>query len=164
MILQVQPDSPVPIYEQIANQIVFGVAAGDPPSGELVPSVRELAQRLLVNPNTVARAYQDLERLGILETKRGRGMEGTARAPDLCDARRRAIIRSRLRETLRQAASGGLTAEDIHELVEDVAGTGGNHYERGHFHTRTHEALREQDGRRSPGPRSSPRVDLRISG
>ena len=119
MAFQVQPDSPVPIYEQIATQIVFGVAAGDPPPGELIPSVRDLAQRLLVNPNTVARAYQDLERLGILETKRGRGMEVTAKAPDLCDVRRREIIRARLRETLRQAASGGLTAEDIHELVEE---------------------------------------------
>lgn len=119
MLVQVQPDSPVPIYEQIAIQVVFGVAAGDPPPGELVPSVRDLAQRLLVNPNTVARAYQDLERLGILESKRGRGMEVTAKAPELCDVRRREIIRSRLRETVRQAASGGLTAEDVHELVED---------------------------------------------
>ena len=75
MLLSVRPDSPVPIYEQIAAQVVFGVAAGDPPPGDLVPSVRDLAQRLLVNPNTVARAYQDLERLGVLESKRGRGME-----------------------------------------------------------------------------------------
>ena len=82
---------------------MFGVAAGDPPPGELVPSVRDLAQRLLVNPNTVARAYQDLERLGILETKRGRGMEVTAGGPALCDARRREIVRGRLRDVLREA-------------------------------------------------------------
>ena len=119
MLLAVRPDSPVPIYEQIAAQVVFGVAAGDPPPGGLVPSVRDLAQRLLVNPNTVARAYQDLERLGVLESKRGRGMEVTAAAPALCDARRLEIIRDRLRDVLREAAASGLTAADVRTMVED---------------------------------------------
>lgn len=119
MLLSVRPDSPVPIYEQIAAQVVFGVAAGDPPPGDLVPSVRDLAQRLLVNPNTVARAYQDLERLGVLESKRGRGMEVTARAPALCDARRREIIRERVREAVREAAGSGLTADELMGLVEE---------------------------------------------
>lgn len=118
MLLSVRPDSTIPIYEQIAAQVVFGVAAGDPPPGGLVPSVRDLAQRLLVNPNTVARAYQDLERLGVLESKRGRGMEVTARAPVLCDARRREIVRERLRDALREAADSGLTADDVQALVE----------------------------------------------
>jgi len=95
------------------------VAAGDPPPGELVPSVRDLAQRLVVNPNTVARAYQDLERLGILETKRGRGMEVTEDAPALCDARRREIVRARVRDALREAVAGGLTADDVLNLVEE---------------------------------------------
>jgi len=119
MVFAVRPDSTVPIYEQIAAQVVFGVAAGDPPPGELVPSVRDLAQRLVVNPNTVARAYQDLERLGILETKRGRGMEVTEDAPALCEARRREIVRARVRDVLREAAAGGLTAEDVLNLVEE---------------------------------------------
>jgi DNA-binding transcriptional regulator YhcF (GntR family) len=119
MVFAVRPDSTVPIYEQIAAQVVFGVAAGDPPPGELVPSVRDLAQRLVVNPNTVARAYQDLERLGILETKRGRGMEVTEDAPVLCEARRREIVRARVRDVLREAAAGGLTADDVLNLVEE---------------------------------------------
>ena len=119
MVFQVRPDSPVPMYEQIAAHIVFGVATGDPPPGDLVPSVRDLAQRLLVNPNTVARAYQDLERLGVLETKRGLGMQVTARAPALCAARRREIVRDRLRDAVREAAAGGLAAEDVHDLVDE---------------------------------------------
>jgi DNA-binding transcriptional regulator YhcF (GntR family) len=119
MAFAVRPDSTVPIYEQIAAQVVFGVAAGDPPPGELVPSVRDLAQRLVVNPNTVARAYQDLERLGILETKRGRGMEVTEDAPALCDARRREIVRARVRDALREAVAGGLTGDDVLSLVEE---------------------------------------------
>ena len=132
MLLSVRPDSPVPIYEQIATQVVFGVAAGDPPPGGLVPSVRDLAQRLLVNPNTVARAYQDLERLGVLESKRGRGMEVTARAPTLCDVRRREIIRDRIREAVREAAGAGLTADEVAELVaEEWANLGGRARRRG---------------------------------
>ena len=119
MAFAVRPDSTVPIYEQIAAQVVFGVAAGDPPPGELVPSVRDLAQRLVVNPNTVARAYQDLERLGVLESKRGRGMEVTARAPALCDARRREIIRERVRDAVREAEGSGLTADEVVRLVEE---------------------------------------------
>lgn len=119
MVFQVRPDSPVPIFEQIAAQVVFGVAVGDPPSGDLVPSVRDLAQRLLVNPNTVARAYQDLERLGVLETVRGLGMRVTAQAPILCEARRQEIVRDRLRDVVRGAVAGGLTVEDVHTLVDD---------------------------------------------
>lgn len=119
MLLAVRPDSPVPIYEQIAAQVVFGVAAGDPPPGDLVPSVRDLAHRLLVNPNTVARAYQDLERLGVLESKRGRGMEVTAKAPVLCGARRREIVRQRVREAVRDAVGSGLTADEVQALVAE---------------------------------------------
>jgi GntR family transcriptional regulator len=119
MILSVRPDSPVPIYAQIAAQVVFGVASGDPPPGDLVPSVRDLAQRLLVNPSTVARAYQDLERLGVLESKRGLGMEVTIDAPGLCDSRRREIIRAWLRDALGQAHAGGLSADDVQTLVEE---------------------------------------------
>jgi GntR family transcriptional regulator len=119
MVFQVRPDSPVPIYEQIAAQVVFGVAAGDPPPGSLVPSVRDLAGQLIVNPNTVARAYQELERQGVLESRRGLGMQVTAKAPSLCEARRREIIRERLLHAVREAADSGLTAEDVHSLVEE---------------------------------------------
>lgn len=119
MVFQVHPDSTVPIYEQIAAQVVFGVAAGDPPPGDLVPSVRDLAGQLIVNPNTVARAYQELERIGVLESKRGLGMRVTTKAPALCDMRRREIIRERLLDAVREAVSGGLTAEDVHSLIEE---------------------------------------------
>src|SRR5262249_58576599 len=122
MSIHVRPDSPVPIYEQIAAQIIFGVAGGDPRPGDLVPSVRDLAQQLLVNPNTVARAYQDLERMGVLESRRGRGMEVTDGAPDLCAARRREIVRDRIRDALRAAAAGGLAAADVISLVEQEWG------------------------------------------
>jgi GntR family transcriptional regulator len=117
-LLQVRADSAVPIYEQIVSQIIFSIASGDLSVGTLVPSVRDLAQRLLVNPNTVARAYQDLEREGILESKRGLGMEVTAEAVELCGSRRKEIVSERIREALRAAVAASLTSQEVHELVD----------------------------------------------
>jgi GntR family transcriptional regulator len=119
MILDLQPDSPVPIYEQIVAGITFAVASGALEPGTMIPSVRELAQRLLVHPNTVARAVRDLEREGIVSTKRGRGMEVTPEAPAACRAQRRDIIRGRIRIALREAAASALPADEIRTLVDE---------------------------------------------
>jgi GntR family transcriptional regulator len=119
MLFDVRADSPVPIYEQIVSQVIFGVASGAVAAGELIPSVRELAVRLTVHPNTVARAFQELEREGVLAPKRGRGMEVTAEAADLCRERRRAIVRERIRDALRAAVSSALDPETIRKLVEE---------------------------------------------
>jgi GntR family transcriptional regulator len=119
MTIRVRPESPVPIYEQIISQVVFAVAAGDLAPGDMVPSVRDLAADLVVNPNTVARAFQELERLGVLATKRGLGMEVTGDGPKLCRDRRKGIVLTRLREALREAASAGLSPGDVCKMVED---------------------------------------------
>jgi GntR family transcriptional regulator len=119
MTIRVRPDSPVPIYEQITAQITFAVAAGDLAPGDLVPSVRDMAAELVVNPNTVARAFQELERLGVLASKRGLGMEVTPDGPKLCRDRRKGLVLVRLREALREAASAGLSAADVCKMVED---------------------------------------------
>ena len=119
MRLRVSPDSAVPIYEQILSQVVFAVAAGDLPAGGAVPSVRELSQQLIVNANTVARAYQELERLGVVEARRGVGMFVTDAGPKVCRERRKVLVRDRVRETVREAAAAGLTADDLHRLVDD---------------------------------------------
>ena len=119
MRLRVSPDSAVPIYEQILSQVVFAVAAGDLPAGEAVPSVRELSQQLIVNANTVARAYQELERLGVVEARRGVGMFVTDGGPKVCRDRRKVLVRDRVRETVREAAAAGLSAEELRQLVDD---------------------------------------------
>ena len=119
MLFDLQPDSSVPIYEQIVNQITFGVASGALEAGTLIKSVRELAHDLLVNPNTVARAFQELERRGVVAARRGRGMEVTPDGPDLCRRRRQEIVRGRIRQALREAASSALTAEEIRTLVDE---------------------------------------------
>src|ERR1700685_3054020 len=105
MLFSIQPDGPVPIYEQIVAQVIYGVAAGVLEVGTFIPSVRELAEKLLVHPNTVARAFQELERGGVVTPRRGRGMEGTEDAPANCRAKRQELVRARIRQALREAAA-----------------------------------------------------------
>lgn len=118
MAIRVEATSQVPIYEQIADQIVFAVATADLQPGDLVPSVRDLSVQLTVNPNTVVRAYQELERLGVLEPLRGRGMAVTADAAKRCRDRRKELIKDTVKATVREAVSAGLTAEDLHHLID----------------------------------------------
>jgi GntR family transcriptional regulator len=119
MLFNIHADGGTPIYEQIMAQVIYGVAAGSLESGGLIPSVRELAQTLLVHPNTVARAFVELEREGIVTARRGVGMEVTAGAPVACKAKRRELVQGRIRQALREAAASGLSAEEIRRLVEE---------------------------------------------
>jgi GntR family transcriptional regulator len=128
MLLDIEPKSPVPIWEQIVAQVTFAIASGAVEVGTLIPSVREVGDQVIVNPNTVARAYQELERRGVLVARRGKGMEVTADAPGLCAAQRQDIVRQRIREALREAVSSSLSPDEIRRLVEEeltrVNGTG----------------------------------------
>lgn len=73
MLLHIQPSSGVPLYQQVVAQVKNAVASGAAPPGEALPSVRRLAADLRINPNTVARAYQELEREGVIHTVPGGG-------------------------------------------------------------------------------------------
>jgi GntR family transcriptional regulator len=118
MAIRVETTSTVPIYEQIADQIVFAVATADLQPGDPVPSVRDLSVQLTVNPNTVVRAYQELERMGVIEPVRGRGMFITSDAAKTCRDRRKELIRDTVKATVREAVSAGLTADDLHALID----------------------------------------------
>jgi GntR family transcriptional regulator len=119
MLFNIHPDSPIPIFEQIVTQVIFGIASGAVEVGDLIPSVRDLGVRLTVHPNTVAKAFQELERKGVVAARRGKGMEVTAEAPGLCREYRQEIVRGRIREALREAASSALPPEEIRALVEE---------------------------------------------
>jgi GntR family transcriptional regulator len=119
MWLPISSNSPVSIFEQIVSRVTFAVAAGDLEPGTLIPSVRDLAHQLLVHPNTVAKAFQELDRLGILTARRGRGMEVTPEAPELCRQRRREVIRERLRDALHEAVGSRLPAKEIRQLFNE---------------------------------------------
>jgi GntR family transcriptional regulator len=131
MLFDIQPKSSVPIYEQIVAQITYGIASGGLEVGMLIPSVRELASNLTVHPNTVARAYQELERQGMLTVRRGKGMEVAAAALRLSRNERQEKVRARIREALREAVSSALSPEEIRKLVdEELAHCNGQHRSR----------------------------------
>ena len=92
MPLQVDPRSATPIYDQISTQVKHAVAAGTLGNGDSLPSVRKLAIALRVNPNTVARAYRELEAEAVVVTRRGQGTFVASGAKKLsAGARRRAL-------------------------------------------------------------------------
>jgi GntR family transcriptional regulator len=119
MIFHIQQDSPVPIYEQIVAQVTFAVATGSLQPGDRIPSLRDLAAELVINPNTVARAFMELERNGIIESRRGIGMAVTPAAGPVCRQRRLKIIRERIRSALREAVFSGLTPEEIKRVLDE---------------------------------------------
>lgn len=126
MWFDINHNSTNPIFEQIVSQVIFHIASGTLPVGDLIPSVRKLAVDLRVHPNTVAKAFQELGSLGVVMSRRGSGMEVTADAPKICQALRGQRLSERIREALREALSSGLSAEEIRQLVEDEIERGKN--------------------------------------
>ena len=105
-----------PIYGQIADRVKFAVAGGALRPGELVPSVRELSKQLVVNPNTVARAYRDLQAEGLLESVRGMGLQVAQGAVDRCRAARREMVRHRLRRAIEEALQSRMPPAEIEAI------------------------------------------------
>jgi GntR family transcriptional regulator len=118
MFFQIDPHNGLAIYEQIVRQIKFAVAGGNLKTGELIPSVRELARELAINPNTIARAYRQLQDDGVVATVRGTGLEIATGAAERCRSERLKLIRNRLRQVLVEAKQSHLDASEIRELVE----------------------------------------------
>lgn len=106
------------IYEQIVRQVKYAVASGALKSGELVPSVREMARELAINPNTVARAYRELQNDRVLDSVRGTGLEVAAGAGERCRSERIKLIRGRLQQVLAEAKKSGLSAADLKAMVD----------------------------------------------
>src|SRR3954467_11619619 len=119
MFLHVDVRNGLAVYDQIVRQLKFAVADGALRSGDMVPSVRELARELAINPNTVARAYRQLQDDGVLETVRGTGLSTAAAARRQCQAERTKLIRVRLRLVLEEALHSGLESKDIESLIQD---------------------------------------------
>ena len=120
MLFHVDPGNGHPIYDQIARQLKFAVASQAIRAGDLVPSVREMAQHLAVNPNTVARAYRDLQVDGVLEPLRGEGLRVTREAPDRCRLQRRQLLGDRLKAAILECRRGGLSPDEVRELINHV--------------------------------------------
>jgi GntR family transcriptional regulator len=119
MLLHVEVGNGLAVYDQIVRQVKFAVADGALRSGEMVPSVRELARDLAINPNTVARAYRQLQEDGVLEPVRGTGLSIAATARRQCQSERTKLIRARIRMVLDEALHSGLEPREIESLVQD---------------------------------------------
>jgi GntR family transcriptional regulator len=107
----------VPIYQQLSEQICTAIARGRLTAGERLPSVRELSQRLVVNPNTIARAYTELERQGTLYTRPGLGVFVSAARPTLSRAERRQKLERVADQLLVEAVRLGCDSDEVLELL-----------------------------------------------
>jgi GntR family transcriptional regulator len=119
LLLELNTADSRPIYGQIADRVKFAVAGGVLRAGELVPSVRELSKQLVVNPNTVARAYRDLQSEGLLESVRGMGLQVAEGAAERCRADRQEIVRQRLRGAIEEARLSNMDPSEIAVILRE---------------------------------------------
>ncbi len=118
MFFEIDSANGVPVYEQVVRQVTFAVANGSLASGEMIPSVRQLARDLAINPNTVARAYRQLQEMEVLEPIRGTGMAVASGARGTCRSERGRILRERFSAVINEAAQTQLSRDEIHALFE----------------------------------------------
>jgi GntR family transcriptional regulator len=107
----------VPIYLQIVNQVKYLVAAGRLAPGEELPAIRVLAERLMVNPNTVARAYRELENAGVVHKRRTAGTYVSDAGSPLALRERRKIINERIDALLAEARQLGIRTDEVIEQI-----------------------------------------------
>ncbi len=120
MAIQIQIDikSGVPFYRQIIDQVKAAMATESIGPGDRLPTVRQLAVDLSINPNTVSRAYTELELTGLVETQMGSGTFVGSRPVERNDVERRRILDQLCQEFLSRVSTHGFTLEDILENLE----------------------------------------------
>ena len=118
MQIHISASDGVAIYLQIVNQIKYLVASGRLTAGEELPPIRVLAERLLINPNTVARAYRELEVAGIVEKRRTAGTYVSDQGSPLARRERVKILTERIDLVLAEARHMDIAFEDVVKLVE----------------------------------------------
>ena len=107
----------VPIYLQIVNQVKYLVASDRLEDGEQLPPVRKLAEQLLVNPNTVARAYRELEQANILTTRQGAGVFVSGGVSPLARSEKNRIVGERIDMLLAEARQLNLGVDEVIKLL-----------------------------------------------
>lgn len=122
MFFSIDPTNGVAIYDQIVRQVKFAIAEQTLRPGQMLPSVRTLSQQLTINPNTINRAFQQLQVEGIIEPLRGVGLVVQKSAPSLCVKARRNLLAERLRSSLSEALHAGLDVEEIEQMVQELLG------------------------------------------
>lgn len=115
MEFQIDSKSGVPFYRQIIEQIRFGIARGDLGPGDRLPTVRQLAVDLSVNPNTVIRAYRELEIEGVLDTQQGSGTFVGRGQPEIDPAEHQRMLDQILTDLMARASAYGFSIDDVLE-------------------------------------------------
>jgi len=118
MIFTLNPSSGQPLYLQLMQQIRHAIDTGILQPGEGLPGVRTLAQQLVISPNTVVKAYSELEHEGLLELRHGSGAYVAGRRTKKARADRLRQAQERVRELIDKLQRDGLSEEEIHRMVE----------------------------------------------
>jgi GntR family transcriptional regulator len=113
--------SGVPVYRQIIDQVRAGMASGSLIAGDQLPTVRQLAVDLEINPNTVARAYRELELSGLLETHQGTGSFISAQKIKQPDAERERQLAQIVGDCISRAGAMGFTVDEVIEQLQKAA-------------------------------------------
>jgi GntR family transcriptional regulator len=117
MQIHIQAQDGVPIYLQVMQQIKYLVASGRLEPGEELPSIRALAEQLLVNPNTIARAYRELEVAGVVEKRRTAGTYVAETGSPLARKERMKLLKERVDQLLVEAFQMGFDLDEVLKLV-----------------------------------------------
>ena len=123
MAFRVDPHSDVPPSRQIVEAFLDRVANGDLAAGDCLPSIRALAVEALVNPNTVGKAYRELELMGVVEGRNGSGVFVTGHGLEIARGRRRKATLEAFRRAAREALRAGHRAEALESALTTIEGT-----------------------------------------
>lgn len=117
-------DSPIAVYVQIENLVRFAIASGKLNPGDTLPSVREMSETLNINPNTVTKAYRDLELMQLVHTRRGVGVTVSEKAPKLCRDSAREMAREHLTDAVAECIASGIPGTEVRKLVSQAIDSG----------------------------------------
>ena len=115
MTFAIDSKSGVPLYRQVIEQVKVGISRGRLGPGDQLPTVRQLAVDLSINPNTVIRAYRELEIEGVLESHQGSGTFVSTKEPEVDDMEKQRMLDQILSNMLARASNYGLTLDDVLE-------------------------------------------------
>lgn len=120
--IQLDPRSGVPVYRQIMNKVLSEMATGRLNTGDQLPTVRQLAVDLSINPNTVIRAYRELEIRGFLDTQQGAGTFISAQPVEQDDAERQRNLDLIVNDSIARAGAEGFTARQVLDRLSELLG------------------------------------------
>ena len=116
---KLDPHSGVPVYRQIIDQVQAGLASGTLARGDQLPTVRQVAVDLEINPNTVLRAYKELEIRGVLDTQQGTGTFVSDRPAQEDDGDRTRRLEQFVGDVIARAGAGGFTLREVSDALQE---------------------------------------------